>query len=133
MYFLCLCKVKKTFGRFQVDATKAYKCKQILGLCHSPPGMENQRSLWKKNLLLTRNGIPLKACHQEPSDERLEIATDGFLMKSSSIAGKSRSVVAEAALLLLMWMLLPTITSNARLRVAVAAKPRKTGNFRLRL
>jgi len=29
--------VKKTFGRFQLEASRAYKCKQILGLCHSPP------------------------------------------------------------------------------------------------
>ena len=47
-------KVKKTFGRFLVEAPRAYKCKQILGicqsyqckqilgLCHSPPQMENQ-------------------------------------------------------------------------------------------
>jgi hypothetical protein len=29
-----LCKEKKTFGRFQLEAPRAYKCKQILGLCH---------------------------------------------------------------------------------------------------
>ena len=33
VYFLCLCKVKKTFGRIQLEAPRAYKCKQILGLC----------------------------------------------------------------------------------------------------
>jgi len=26
-------KEKKTFGRFQLEAPRAYKCKQILGLC----------------------------------------------------------------------------------------------------
>ena len=39
---LCLHKAKKTFGGFQVDAQEAYVCKQILGLCHSPPQMEYQ-------------------------------------------------------------------------------------------
>ena len=33
LYFLCLCKEKKTLGRFQLEAPIAYKCKQILGLC----------------------------------------------------------------------------------------------------
>ena len=47
--FAC-CKVKKTFGRFQLEAPRAYKCKQILGLCHLPPRMENQCGLWKKIL-----------------------------------------------------------------------------------
>jgi len=28
-----LCKVKKTIGRFQLEAPGAYNCKQILGLC----------------------------------------------------------------------------------------------------
>ena len=28
-----LCKAEKTFGRFQLEASRAYKCKQILGLC----------------------------------------------------------------------------------------------------
>ena len=41
VYFLCCCKMKKTFGKFQLEAPRAYKCKQILGLCHSPPQMEN--------------------------------------------------------------------------------------------
>ena len=35
-------KVKKTFLRFQMEAHVAYTCKQILGLCHSPPQMEYQ-------------------------------------------------------------------------------------------
>ena len=47
-YFLCLCKGRTTFERFQLEAPRAYKCKQILGLCHSPPRMENQRGLWRK-------------------------------------------------------------------------------------
>ena len=34
VYFLCLSKMKKTFGRFRLEAPRAYKCKQILGLCH---------------------------------------------------------------------------------------------------
>ena len=50
VYFLCLCKVKKTFGRFQLEAPRAYKCKQILGLCHSSPQMKNQCGMWKKPL-----------------------------------------------------------------------------------
>jgi hypothetical protein len=41
-------KVKKTGGRFQVEAPWAYQCKKILGLCHSPPKIENQCGLWKK-------------------------------------------------------------------------------------
>ncbi len=32
--FAC-CKVKKTLRRFQLEAPRAYKCKQILGLCHA--------------------------------------------------------------------------------------------------
>ena len=28
-------KVQKTFGRFQLEAPRAYRCKQILGLCHN--------------------------------------------------------------------------------------------------
>jgi hypothetical protein len=36
-YDLCtsfaLCKVKRTIGRFQLEAPRAYECKQILGLC----------------------------------------------------------------------------------------------------
>ena len=39
-YFLCCYKVKRAFGKFQLEAPRAYKCKQILGLCHSPPRME---------------------------------------------------------------------------------------------
>ena len=31
-YFLCWCKEKKTFGRFQLEAPRVYNCKQILGL-----------------------------------------------------------------------------------------------------
>ena len=38
LYFLCLCKEKKTFGRFQLGAPRAYKCKQILGLCQRLEG-----------------------------------------------------------------------------------------------
>jgi hypothetical protein len=34
LYFLCLCKGRKTFGGFQLEAPRAYECKQILGLCH---------------------------------------------------------------------------------------------------
>jgi hypothetical protein len=30
-----LCKVKKTVGRFQLEALRAHQCKQILGLCQS--------------------------------------------------------------------------------------------------
>ena len=41
-------KVKETFGRFQLETPIAYKCKQILGLWHSSPQMENQCVLWKK-------------------------------------------------------------------------------------
>ena len=33
LYFLCLCKERKTFESFQLEAPRAYKCKQILGLC----------------------------------------------------------------------------------------------------
>ncbi len=43
-------KLRGPFGKFQLEAPRAYKCKQILGLCHSPPRMENQGGLWKKNL-----------------------------------------------------------------------------------
>ena len=32
-YFLCCCKMKKTFGKRQLEAPRADKCKQILGLC----------------------------------------------------------------------------------------------------
>ncbi len=35
VYFLCCCKVTRTFGKFQLEAPRAYKCKQILGLCHN--------------------------------------------------------------------------------------------------
>ncbi len=38
----------KAFGKFQLEAPRAYKCKWILGLCHSPPQMKNQCGLWKK-------------------------------------------------------------------------------------
>ena len=31
----------KAFGRFQLEAPRAYNCKWILGLCHSPPRLEN--------------------------------------------------------------------------------------------
>ena len=41
------CKVKKIYGRFQLEALRDYQCKQILGLCHSPPQMENQCGMWK--------------------------------------------------------------------------------------
>ena len=48
-------EVKKAFGRFQLEAPRAYKCKQILGLCYSPPRMENRFGLWKKNLCEVKN------------------------------------------------------------------------------
>ena len=33
--------LNEDFGRFQLEATRAYKCKWILGLCHLPPRLEN--------------------------------------------------------------------------------------------
>ena len=42
-------KMKKTFGRFQVEPQQAYACKQILGVCHSPPWMEYQVISEKKS------------------------------------------------------------------------------------
>ena len=30
----------KAFGRFQLEAPRAYYCKCIFGLCHSPPRLE---------------------------------------------------------------------------------------------
>jgi hypothetical protein len=42
VYFLCLYKVKKTIGRLQLEAPRAYKCKQILGLCQ----VVLERVLW---------------------------------------------------------------------------------------
>ena len=42
----------KTFWRFQVETRRAYACKQILGLCHSLPWLENQSGSQKiENLL----------------------------------------------------------------------------------
>ena len=32
LYFLCVAQSEKTSGRFQVEAPRAYLCKQILGL-----------------------------------------------------------------------------------------------------
>jgi len=43
--FISCCNVKKTVGRLQLEAPRAYQCKQILGLCHLPPQMENQCGL----------------------------------------------------------------------------------------
>jgi len=43
-----LCKGRKTVGRFQVEAPRAYACKLILGLYHLPMQMANQCGLWKK-------------------------------------------------------------------------------------
>ena len=37
----CIEQSKEDLWRFQVEAHRAYKCKQILGLLHSPPRMEN--------------------------------------------------------------------------------------------
>ncbi len=39
---------ERAFGRFQLEAPGAYKCKQILGLFCSSLQMENQCGLWKK-------------------------------------------------------------------------------------
>ena len=40
---------KETVWRFQVEAHVAYTCKQILGLCHSPPRMEYQVKVEKNH------------------------------------------------------------------------------------
>jgi len=49
-YFLCLYKRKKTFWRFHLGARTSYMCKEILGLCHSPPRIEDQVKVEQKNL-----------------------------------------------------------------------------------
>jgi hypothetical protein len=42
LYFLCVSQSEETMARFQVEAPWAYQCKKILGLCHSPPKIENR-------------------------------------------------------------------------------------------
>ena len=44
-----LLEVKMIFGRFQVEALRAYACKEIVGLCHWPPWMEYQVMSGKKS------------------------------------------------------------------------------------
>ena len=62
-YFRCCCKVKRTFGKFQLEASRAYKCKQILGLCHSPPRMENYCTCGKKNFVRKKIIHCTHECH----------------------------------------------------------------------
>jgi len=56
-------KVKKGLRRFQVEAHDAYACKLILGLCHSPPRLENQSGSWKiENLVEEINNFISRWC-----------------------------------------------------------------------
>ena len=70
---------KETVWRFQVEAHVAYTCKQILGLCHSPPRMEYQvkveKNLNRKKIhtrvdndglkSLSRVYVKRKSCYEE--------------------------------------------------------------------
>ncbi len=49
VYFLCVVQSEEDLWKFQVEAQRAYTCKQILGLGHSPPRMENQVKVEQKN------------------------------------------------------------------------------------
>ena len=48
VYFLCIVQSKEDLWKFRVEAQRAYACKQILGLGHSPPGMEYQVKVEQK-------------------------------------------------------------------------------------
>jgi hypothetical protein len=52
-----LCKVNNTIGRFQLEAPTSYQTKQILGLCCSPPRIENQGGFVDKKLCEVKNII----------------------------------------------------------------------------
>ena len=47
VYILCLHQSEEDLWEVLLKAPRAYKCKQILGLCHSPPQIEKQCGLWK--------------------------------------------------------------------------------------
>ncbi len=48
LYFLCIAQSEEDLWRFQVEAHRAHACKQVLGLCHSPPRLENQSVFLRK-------------------------------------------------------------------------------------
>ena len=68
LYFLCIAQSEVGLWRLQVEAQVLYTCKQIFGLCHSPPRLENQSGSRKiENLLEGKNNFVLSLCqHPKP-------------------------------------------------------------------
>jgi hypothetical protein len=66
LYFLCIAQSEVGRLRFQVEAQEAYTCKQILGLCHLPPQLENQsgsrkiENLSEERTILLQVGVSIQ-------------------------------------------------------------------------
>ena len=52
LYFLCIAQSEEDLWRFQVEACRAYTCKQIIGLCQSGVAWRQRKSSWQVKCVL---------------------------------------------------------------------------------